>query len=102
MKTPLNNHAHRRRIVAARGFGFLFLLLTTGFNADVAGSISEDEMLPARRGGNASAEQLAARYLGDNFASSLVSKEFVDFLLTPALVVQEVISEDAIITYPSE
>jgi hypothetical protein len=29
-------------------------------------------------------------------------KEHVDFLLTPALLVQEAISEDIIITYPTE
>lgn len=33
---------------------------------------------------------------------SLEMKENVDFLLTPALIVQEVLSEDVIKTYPSE
>jgi hypothetical protein len=37
-----------------------------------------------------------------NFQTSLEMKENVDFLLTPALLVQEVISEDVVITYPSE
>jgi hypothetical protein len=37
-----------------------------------------------------------------NFRSSLEMKENVDFLLTPALLVQEAISEDVVITYPSE
>ena len=37
-----------------------------------------------------------------NFQTSLEMKENVDFLLTPALIVQEVISEDVVITYPSE
>jgi hypothetical protein len=32
----------------------------------------------------------------------LEMKEHVDFLLTPALLVQEAISEDIIITYPTE
>jgi hypothetical protein len=37
-----------------------------------------------------------------NFQRSLEMKENVDFLLTPALLVQEVISKDIVITYPSE
>ncbi len=37
-----------------------------------------------------------------NFETSLKMKENVDFLLTPALLVQEVISDDVVITYPSE
>jgi len=37
-----------------------------------------------------------------NFRISLEMKENVDFVLTPALLVQEVISEDVVITYPSE
>lgn len=36
------------------------------------------------------------------FEPSLEMKENVDFLLTPALLVQQVISEDVVITYPSE
>ncbi len=37
-----------------------------------------------------------------NFQTSLEMKENVDFLLTPALLVQEVMSDDIVITYPSE
>ena len=37
-----------------------------------------------------------------NFQPSLEMKENVDFLLTPVLLVQEAISEDVVITYPSE
>ena len=37
-----------------------------------------------------------------NFRLSIEMKENVDFVLTPALLVQEVISEDVVITYPSE
>jgi len=37
-----------------------------------------------------------------SFEPSLEMKENVDFLLTPALLVQEAISEDVVITYPSE
>lgn len=36
------------------------------------------------------------------FEPSLEMKENVDFLLTPALLVQEAISKDIVVTYPSE
>jgi hypothetical protein len=36
------------------------------------------------------------------FEPSLEMKENVDFLLTPALLVQQVMSEDIVGTYPSE
>ena len=37
-----------------------------------------------------------------SFNPSLEKKENVDFLLTPALLVQEAISEDILTTYPTE
>jgi hypothetical protein len=37
-----------------------------------------------------------------NFDLSLEAKENADFLLTPALLVQEALREDIIITYPME
>jgi len=37
-----------------------------------------------------------------NYELSLECKENVDFLLTPALLMQEAISDDIILTYPSE
>ncbi len=36
------------------------------------------------------------------FEPSLEMKENVDFLLTPALLLQEAMSEDILLTYPSE
>jgi len=36
------------------------------------------------------------------FAPSLEMKENVGFLLTPALLVQEILSEDVVVTYPCE
>jgi len=36
------------------------------------------------------------------FRPSLEMKENVDFLLTPALLMQEVLSDEIITTYPSE
>ena len=39
---------------------------------------------------------------GDSFVASVEMKENVGFLLTPALLLQEVVSDDVVITYPSE
>lgn len=55
---------------------------------------------------NARAQQAAFRTatkaVAGNFTPSLEMKENVDFLLTPALLVQEIISDDLMVTYPSE
>lgn len=47
-------------------------------------------------------EKVLSRVPVGNFQTSLEMKENVDFLLTPALLVQEAISDDVVITYPSE
>jgi hypothetical protein len=46
-------------------------------------------------------EGLSKRFL-PNFESSLEMRENADFLLAPALLVQNAISRDVVITYPSE
>jgi hypothetical protein len=48
------------------------------------------------------AGRLAASYGIGPFEPSLAMKESADFLLTPALLVQEAICDDIIITYPTE
>jgi len=48
------------------------------------------------------ARGLAAGYGLGPFQASLEMKENADFLLTPALLVQESIREDIVITYPAE
>jgi len=48
------------------------------------------------------AGRLAASYGLGPFQPSLEMKENADFFLTPALLVQEAISDDVIITYPTE
>jgi hypothetical protein len=50
----------------------------------------------------AMAKQIVSRQTTSNFEPSLEMKEDVDFLLTPALLVQESISDDIILTYPTE
>ena len=64
----------------------------------------------APRGSNIKTETLPesiAKEIGSqarlrNFTLSLEVKENTDFLLTPALLVQEALREDVIITYPTE
>jgi hypothetical protein len=50
----------------------------------------------------AAALRAATKTATKAFEPSLEMKENVDFLLTPALIVQEALSEDVIKTYPSE
>jgi hypothetical protein len=46
--------------------------------------------------------RLLSTHLSITFEASLEMRENVDFLLTPVLLVQEALSEDIVITYPSE
>ena len=48
------------------------------------------------------AKGLAGNFGLGPFQPSLEMKENVDFLLTPALLVQEAICDDVVITYPTE
>lgn len=48
------------------------------------------------------AERAAGRSVINNVAPSLRAKEATDFLLTPALLMQEAVSEKSVLTYPSE
>lgn len=50
----------------------------------------------------AAALRAATKAATTGFRPSLEMKENVDFLLTPALLVQEALPQDVIITYPSE
>ena len=48
------------------------------------------------------ARKLASNHPLVNFDVSLAVKEDADFLLTPALLVQEALREDVVVTYPTE
>ncbi|MGA2543220.1 MAG: hypothetical protein ABSG78_16845 [Verrucomicrobiota bacterium] len=48
------------------------------------------------------ASRLAQGTVMRSFAPSLQAKESADFLLTPALLVQEILSDKTIVTYPSD
>jgi len=78
----------------------VFMLL---FSAAPAGNYPPIPLVPRpqQRSGRGidSLKQSLNSSLG-NFRTSFEMKENVDFLLTPALLVQESISEDCVITYP--
>ena len=57
---------------------------------------------PAKSGQGLESLKENLRGTTGNFQTSLEMKENVDFLLTPALLVQEIVSENVIVTYPSE
>lgn len=67
-------------------------------------ALAEDANIPAdlKARAEAAALQAAVKTATMGFRPSLEMKENVDFLLTPALLVQEAMSDDLIITYPSE
>lgn len=48
------------------------------------------------------AENIASGYIIKNFTPSLEMKEKADFLLTPALLMQGVVSDGILLTYPEE
>ena len=48
------------------------------------------------------ARQIASNYGRGPFQPSLEMKENADFLLTPAILVQEALSDDIVMTYPTE
>jgi hypothetical protein len=50
----------------------------------------------------ARARDVGADYVIGNFRPSLEMREKVDFLLTPALLIQETLSENIVTTYPEE
>jgi len=81
----------------------LLMLLSQvfGSNKSVRQTKSKKVYLP-----EAQKEQMARRIALDfsvgKFKPSLEMKENVDFLLTPALLMQEALSDDIVITYPME
>jgi len=56
----------------------------------------------ARVRARAAALRAATRAATTGFRPSLEMKENADFLLTPALLMQEVLSDEIVTTYPSE
>jgi hypothetical protein len=58
--------------------------------------------MPEKSVDEAMAQQTAADCVMGSFQESLEMKEKVDFLLTPAFLVQQVVSDGVVLTYPEE
>ena len=71
-------------------------------NAEPKGPADPNGLTGTEQRARSAALRAATRTATGGFSPSLEMKENVDFLLTPALLVQEAISEGVIITYPSE
>lgn len=87
------------------------ILLLTVFSYFGMGAVKEDDQLRKKNTGqrsNGTVEEEIQRTgqppVGDFRMAdlSLMMREQVDFLLTPALLVQEAISDDIVLTYPEE
>jgi hypothetical protein len=98
-----------RKIANYKKVSFVFLVLVMivlvvfCFSPLFAGSNSSNNSDPntaARR--MAGIERQILNSATQGFQPSLEMKENVDFLLTPALLMQEAMSQDIVITYPTE
>ena len=78
----------------------LLICLLSGSHAAAPGNREAGNDLEAQA--KAAALRAATNAATMGFAPSLEMKENADFLLTPALLVQEALSDDVIVTYPSE
>jgi hypothetical protein len=65
-------------------------------------SSEPNDVIDADQHGQDTAMRSATRAATGGFRPSLEMKENADFLLSPALLMQEALSEDIITTYPSE
>ena len=75
----------------------VFLVVPTSFDSSKAG-----ESVQALTRSSSQAKALAYAVVGANFNPSLNMQEAADFLLTPALLQQEVVSGGVVITFPGQ
>ena len=92
--------------VVSAAFGALFAALCFTWWGIASGSgAGEVQLTHVSRAAvtNVQAEvrELVANAVMGNFEPSLEMRESVDFLLTPAFLVQEALSEDVVLTYPA-
>jgi hypothetical protein len=66
---------------------------------DIKNTNNSDSILG---GANPTVREQILKAATQPFDPSLEMKENVDFLLTPALIVQQAVSDNVVITYPSE
>ena len=88
------------RILLIVGLVFLFDPSSEGNEQLQPRTLAGSAMQLADR--QAAARRIATGYAAGNFRPSLEMKEAVDFLLTPAFLIQEAISGGVVPTYPSE
>jgi len=89
--------------LSCRDFGGDFEPATAFSISMEPNSPAENESLTdTERRAQSAALRAATRMATTGFRPSLEMKENVDFLLTPAMLTQEVLSDEIITTYPSE
>ena len=81
---------------------FLLMYLFSGSNFVAAEANNEKKSGAPKQKPDNAATKTADNIISKTVVSSLEMKENVDFLLSPALLIQEVLSDDIITTYPSE
>jgi hypothetical protein len=89
-----------RKMVLCFPLAAALILLSRVFGG--AGPEREPPSAAPRTEGRAVASLIAGQLSASGFDPSLEAKEAVDFLLTPALLVQDALSDDVILTYPTE
>ena len=77
-------------------------LMAISFAAEPNSTADSDSPTDIEQRSQSAALQVATRSATAGFKPSLEMKENVDFLLTPSLLMQEVLSDEIITTYPSE
>ena len=103
-----------RRLPARRVFfAVIFLTCCVGVTSRTCSTPDSESLGGSQRSASSEAAQmgahpdttpdarnLAARSVDSYFEATLDSMERADFLVSPALLMQEAISKDAVITYP--
>ena len=105
MKSAERKGHNLKRFIGVQFFIIIFFILSNKqAPANNSLSVTNNRLIRSQTKSGSGLESLKENLSGvtTNFQTSLNVKEDVDFLLTPALLVQEAISEDIIMTYPSE
>ena len=94
-------HPFRRpKVVFLLGSLIFFLIANSSISQMSPRVSSSNSSRKAQSDAQEVAERVASKQVMGGFATSLEVKESVDFLLVPALLVQEAINRDTIQTFP--
>lgn len=97
-RTLILLHAQSVVSLVAAGVPLLVTLLLTGsVPCDAGANRGTRSATPTEM-----ATERLMQQIGGNFRPSQEMKENVDFLLTPAILLQEAITDEVVVTYPSE